>query len=143
MIEPIKIEAYTCPVCEDVLYMDLEEARKKVNIHQDTPLPTGFIYRDLKFDSIRIVRDILCLTQHNSEFPHSYDHTAYSFRGGTLEGTNKVVNSREVKENLKKKQARLLTEKEVLDFQKISSFRDLSSIMPRLIRITSELENLV
>lgn len=60
ILEPIKIEAYTCPVCKEVLVMPYEKAKEHVNVKIDrTRLPEGLIYLEPKIKSENIYYRII------------------------------------------------------------------------------------
>lgn len=84
IIEPIKLEAYQCPVCEIKLFTDLETATKHVNRPVQPILPAGFVYsakREFKHNRFNVIiiesPGSWCKPRNpNCEYTHSHEQKA-------------------------------------------------------------------
>ncbi len=140
--EPIKIEMYECPKCNNRLECSYEEARAHVNMPMGTQLPVGLVYKDSTLAIYQVVSNEGKINK-NHEFNQS---TLALELYGKLNGEVKfLVTTKDFTKNLKSLKYSLLTPKEFDEFKSnyASLFPSLLTPKPsELIRTTSELEAL-
>jgi hypothetical protein len=112
--KPIPIEAYKCPVCDEIMYCSLEEATRHAKHPVDeSPLPEGLLMVD---------GDKVCVVLGRGDFFSEDDegppHTLYQAMvrfSKTLKAYDSLMtglDTRELKKQLKEGKYRLLSEEE-------------------------------
>jgi len=145
--KPIPVKKYRCPKCNHIIEGSYKEAQEHIDIPIDTPLPTGFVYKDKELDSSQRVYGIISSKGELTE-NHGFNQKRLIFDHGKLVGrmSNLYINSIYFKGDLKSKKICLLTPKEFDDFKLNYSALFPSLLTPKpnqLIRTTLELEKLV